>query len=111
MNPRIIKLIAIGYDNKVKEIDYLAWMFGQYIESAVFSSVQASLHGKKSNAKYVEKPFLMQAEINQKAEADRLTEAEKQKQVELLFMRLQVQAHNFKQEQKKKQKEQDGIGA
>ena len=111
MNPRIIKLISKGHENKIKKRDEEAWRMGIYNQSAVSVAVEHCLAGRKAQSKYIEKPFLMQAEINQKAEAEQLTEAEKQKQVELLFMRLQVQAHNFKQEQKKKQKEQDGIGA
>ena len=110
MNPRIIKLISKGHENKIKEIDSLAWLFGRYVHSAVGTAVEHCLAGRKAQSKYIEKPFLMQAEINQKAEAEQLTEAEKQKQVELLFMRLQVQAQNFKQ-QKKKKENQDGIGA
>ena len=111
LNPK--KLKAFYDAEKIKRINFdtQMWFMGQYVKSAVGTAVEHCLAGRKAQSKYVEKPFLMQAEINQKAEAEQLTEAEKQKQVELLFMRLQVQAHNFKQEQKKKQKEQDGIGA
>lgn len=100
-----------AYKLMEKKRDEEAWRMGIYNQSAVSVAVEHCLAGRKAQSKYIEKPLLMQAEINQKAEAEQLTEAEMQKQVELLFMRLEIQAHNFKQEQKKKQKEQDGIGA
>ena len=110
MNPRIIKLISKGHENKIKEIDSLAWLFGRYVHSAVGTAVEHCLAGRKAQSKYIEQPLLMQTELGKKEEAEQITEAEKQKQVELLFMRLQVQAHNFKQEKKKKEN-QGGIGA
>lgn len=110
-SPRVFPSFYKAYKIMEKKRDEEAWRMGIYNQSAVSVAVEHCLAGRKAQSKYIEKPFLMQAEINQKAEAEQLTEAEKQKQVELLFMRLQVQAHNFKQEQKKKQKEQDGIGA
>lgn len=85
-------------------------MFGHYVESAVFSSVQGSLHGKKSNAKYVEKPIMEQAQEKHKSETGVMDEEKKRKQVEMLFMQLQVRAHNFKQEQKSKAM-QDGVAS
>lgn len=80
-------------------------MFGKYVESAVFSSVQNSLHGRKSNAKYAEQPILQQTQ-DKNIESGEMSEEEKKKKVELLFMQLQVQASNFKRE--KKIKEQGG---
>ena len=110
-SPRVFPSFYKAYKIMEKKRDEEAWRMGIYNQSAVSVAVEHCFAGRKAQSKYIEKPLLMQAEINQNAEVEQLTEAEKQKQVELLFMRLQVQAHNFKQEQKRKQKEQDGIGA
>lgn len=109
--PKVFPSFYKAYKIVEERNDVEAWRMGIYNRSAVGVAVEHCLAGRKAQSKYIEKPFLMQAEINQKAEVEQLTEAEKQKQVEFLFMQLQVNAFNHKQEQKKKQKEQDGIGA
>lgn len=60
MNPHIIKLLIKGYEEKIKEQDYLAWLFNQYTLSAVTVAVEHNLAGKKAKSKYIEKPFLQE---------------------------------------------------
>ena len=58
MNPRIIKLLIKGHEEKIKEQDYLAWLFNQYTLSAVSVAVEHCLAGKKAKSQYIKEPFL-----------------------------------------------------
>lgn len=58
MNPRIIKLLMKGHQEKLKERDYMAWLSWQYGLSAVSVAVERNLAGRKARSKYVEKPFM-----------------------------------------------------
>lgn len=58
MNPHIIKCLMKGHNEKIKEQDYLSWIFGQYTLSAVSVAVEHILNGKKAKSKYFEKPLL-----------------------------------------------------
>lgn len=62
MNPRIIKLLDKGHEEKIKEQDYIAWLFNQYTLSAVSVAVEHCLAGEKAKSKYIEKPFLQDIE-------------------------------------------------
>lgn len=96
MNPHIIKLLAKGHEEKIKEQDYINWLNNQYTLSAVSVAVEHCLAGRKARSKYIEKPIL--AEIEQKKEQisnTSLTEKEKKKQTEKLFMQLRIMGANF----------------
>lgn len=67
MNPHIINLLIKGHQEKIKEQDYLAWVFNQYTLSAVWTAVEHNLFGEKAKSKYIEKPFL-QSVLEEKAE-------------------------------------------
>jgi hypothetical protein len=67
MNPHIINLLIKGHQEKIKEKDYLAWVSGQYVLSAVSVAVEHNLAGRKAKSKYIEKPFL-QSVLEEKAE-------------------------------------------
>ena len=71
MNPRIIKAISKGHKEKIKQQDYLAWLFNQYTLSAVSVAIEHCLAGKKAKLKYIEEPVLSKAFEN-----DGLTEEE-----------------------------------
>lgn len=62
MNPHIINLIVKGRKEKIKQQDYLAWLFNQYTLSAVSVAVEHNFAGKKAKQKYVEKPFMISME-------------------------------------------------
>lgn len=66
MNPHIIKLLAKGHEEKIKEQDYLAWLFNQYTLSAVSVAVEHNLAGHKAKSEYVEIPFLQ--DVSEKTE-------------------------------------------
>lgn len=61
MNPHIINLLIKGHREKIEEQDYLAWYFGQYTLSAVWTAVEHNLFGEKAKSKYIEKPLLQSA--------------------------------------------------
>lgn len=58
LNPRIIRCIADGYSEKMKEKDYLNWVSNQYTLSALSVALDRVLSGKKSKEKYIEEPIL-----------------------------------------------------
>lgn len=43
-----------------KRTDYHMWLMGQYVMSAVSTAVSGVLAGRKSKAKYIEKPILQE---------------------------------------------------
>lgn len=71
MNPHIIKLLMKGHIEKIKEQDYLAWLFNQYTLSAASVAIEHNLAGKKAKSKYIEEPLLSKI-----IENDGLTEEE-----------------------------------
>lgn len=91
MNPHIINLLIKGYREKIKEQDYLAWLFGQYTLSAVMVAVEHNLAGRKARSKYIEKPLLQEIEKKNVP----MTEDEIQKQRELFISRMQAMKTNF----------------
>lgn len=98
MNPHIIKLLIKGHEKRIKEQDYLAWLFNQYTLSAVSVAVEHCLAGRKAKSKYIEKPFLQGIEEKQKEiekNSKLLTEKEKKRQTEKLFMQLRIMGANF----------------
>lgn len=99
MNPHIIKLLMKGHQEKLKEQDYLAWMFNQYTLSAVFVSVEHNLFGKKATSEYIKKPLLSDMEIAEKEEIteEKRIEMENQK----LAMTLRIMQANFEINKKK----------
>lgn len=58
MNPHIIKLLLKGHEEKIKEQDYLAWLFNQYTLSAVSVAVEHCLAGRKAKSQYIKEPIL-----------------------------------------------------
>ena len=95
MNPHIIKLLLKGHEEKIKEQDYLAWLFNQYTMSAVSVAVEHCLTGKKAKTQYIKEPILQ--EITEKqTENNPMTEEDKKKQTEKLFMQLRIMGANFK---------------
>lgn len=96
MNPRIIKLLIKGHQEKIKEQDYLAWLFNQYTLSAVSVAVEHCLAGQKARSKYIEKPIMQEIEEKQEQKSNKpLSEEEKKKQTERLFTSLRIMEANF----------------
>lgn len=48
-----------------KRTDHMMWQMGAYVTNAVSVAVSNALNGKKSKAKYLEKPFTQMAEEEQ----------------------------------------------
>ena len=106
--PRVFPSFYKAHKLIEKRRDEELWRMGLYNNSAVSVAVEHCLAGRKAHSKYVEKPFLQQADEKKQVETGNMSEAEKQKQVELLFMKLQVMGSNFNRQ--KKQEEQ-GVAA
>lgn len=104
MNPHIIKLLAKGHEEKIKEQDYLAWISNQYTLSAVSVAVEHCLAGRKAKSKYIEEPILHNIGDSTK-ESVPMTEGEKKQQTEQLFMKLRIMGANFNMNHK------DGTGS
>lgn len=62
MNPRIIKLLLKGHEEKIKEQDYMAWLSNQYTLSAVSVAVEHCLFGRKAKSEYIKEPILPKIE-------------------------------------------------
>lgn len=105
MNPRIIKLIEKGYQDKIKEIDSLSWLLGAYINNAVCVAIDHSFNGKKATSKYLEKPF-MQEEKNKKEVEKTMTKSQLEKNAENVFLQLGIMGANFN-----RQKKQESMGS
>ena len=71
------------------------WQAGIYTTSATFTAVANALMGKKSKAKYYEKPLLEQAEEKKREEDGILSEEEKKKRRNALLTSLQLMQANF----------------
>lgn len=91
MNPRIIKLIAKGHKEKIKEKDYLAWLFNQYTLSAVSVAVEHCLAGKKAKSQYIKQPILQEIRMKEKIPEEKRIEMENHK----LAMSLRIMQANF----------------
>ena len=77
------------------------WYMGQYIMSALDSTVCNSFLWKGKNgtpSKYLEKPFMSNVEDRKKDIP--LTEEEKRKKTEELFMQLKIMGANHKKKNK-----------
>lgn len=105
MNPHIIKLVAKGHEEKIKEQDAQLYTMGMYVLSAVSVAVEHCLSGKKAKSQYVEKPFLSEMQEKQKEEIS------EEKRIEMenykLAMTLQIMQANF--EINKEKRNQGGI--
>ena len=56
MNPRKLEYVRDGYKQKIKQIDALNWMNGQYTMSAVAVAIEANF-AKNPKGKYMKKVY------------------------------------------------------
>lgn len=98
LNPKKIDSFYKAYKVKMKQRDKEIWMAcGNYFLSAVITAVDKCLNGKKSSAKYIEKPLLR----DKLSEETELSEEELKKQRELFVAKLLVMKTNFELKNKK----------
>lgn len=95
LNPTKLKPFYEAYKIKKKMRDEEVWLFwGTYGYSAfetVMAHFGAGLAGKKSKAKYIDKPIMQKMEENNVE----LTEEQKKEKTEQLFMQLRLMEANF----------------
>lgn len=81
MNPRIISCLAHGYQEKLKQQDYMNWLSNQYTFSAVETAIEHMINGKRAKSEYIKEPLLMKfLEESQLTEEERL-EIEMRKEI------------------------------
>ena len=61
LNPRKIEYIRDGYKQKIKQIDALNWLNGQYTMSAVAIAIEKNF-AKNPSGKYIKQPFIQEME-------------------------------------------------
>lgn len=91
MNPHIINLMIKGHKEKLKQIDFMNWISGQYMLSAVLVAVEKNLAGRKARAKYIKEPIMKQMEEQQEPRSEK----DIQKKRELFVARLQAMKTNW----------------
>lgn len=80
-----------GFREKIKQQDYINWINGLYVKSAVTVAVEQCLTGKKARAKYIEHPVLQNLEEKNKP----ISEEDLQRQRELFVAKLEIMKTNF----------------
>lgn len=90
MNPRIIKAVSNGYNEKLKRQDYMLWLNNQYTLSAVYTALEHSLNGKKAKSEYFKRPI-----TEEFYKREQLNEDDLQKQRELFVAKLETMKANF----------------
>lgn len=73
MNPHKINVISKGYEEEVREKDFLLWLQGKYVLEALnvaLSHFSAGLSGKKSQAQYMKEPILSQSNSKELTDAE-----------------------------------------
>ena len=101
LTPKKLSYFIEGHNLKRKMRDEEMWILGQYIMSALDSTVCNSSiwrgkHGKP--AKYIEKPIMQMDNFKNHV----LTEDEKQKQLDKFVMSLKLMESNYKAEHENK---------
>lgn len=58
MNPHIINCLQKGYEQKIRQEDYLQYLWwGSYGKTAVSVAIEHCFGGKKAKSKFIEKPI------------------------------------------------------
>ena len=97
--PNDLKPYMDAYKLKQEILDENMWRSNMYTLNAVYVAISMAFSGKKSKAKYMEKPILQEEKEKKKEEA--LTEEEAKKQRENILNMLQIMQVNFNNTHKK----------
>jgi len=76
--PHRLQTYIKAYKERANELDAIMWNMGVYVQRAVMVGVDSVLNGRKSRAKYFEKPIHMMREDSKYYDASQLSESEKQ---------------------------------
>lgn len=83
----------MGYNEKLKKQDYMAWLSNQYTMSAISVAVEHCLVGRKAKSKYIEKPLLSNKNVQSNKE---LTQEEKELKIAEFVSKMEQMEKNFK---------------
>lgn len=88
MNPHIIKCLQKGYEEKIRQEDYLQHLWwGNYGKQAVYVAVEHCLAGRKAKSKYLENPILFDGKLKEngyKESQEEVAVFEMKQRIELL---------------------------
>lgn len=80
MNPHIINCIRKGYEEKIKQDDYLQYLWwGNYGKQAIYVAVEHCLAGKKAKSNFIKKPIFAKLSENERLTEEQIYEKEIQK--------------------------------
>ena len=79
------------YDLEERKKDEQAWLQGRYVYDATLVAIDNAFGGRKSKARYVEKPFTRLAKEN----SGEMSHEEKMRKVKQLFMKLDIMKSNY----------------
>ena len=104
-----LKIYDIAHERKLKEIDQMNYLNGQYMFAAVSAAVGNLFRGKTKKAisyhDAVEQPLLMHMEEEKKEESGELSVDEKKRRTEALFHKLDIMAANWRLSKQAKERE------
>lgn len=103
MTPRILRAVADGYAKHIEQQDYMNWLNGHYMMSAVAVAIERNLAGKKSKSEYIKEPLLSQVKNEKNPDEEKL-----QKQRELFVEKLKTMQANYELSHPKKKKTEGG---
>lgn len=100
MTPTRLKPYMKAFDIKKDLQDEQMWYMGAYVYNATVTAIDNVLNGRKSRAKYIEKPLRQQT---QKGDYSGLSEEEKIAKTKLLFHQLEAARINYNLNKKDKE--------
>lgn len=101
--PNDLEPFVEAYKLKQKEHDEMSWKENIYTMSAVSVAISKAISGKKSKAKYPNKPFSFE-EREYDTKEEYISQSEIERGRKNLLMSLQVMKINFDKNHKKKEK-------
>lgn len=66
--PKELEPYRIADEMRQERLDYNMWLMGHYVASSVQTAVSSVLAGKKSKAKYIDKPLMQLAKEERKVD-------------------------------------------
>lgn len=76
-----------GYEQRIKQQDYLQWLYGHYTLSAVATAVEHCLAGNKAQSEYLKEPI---TQLETQPSEDKL-----QQQRDMFVAQLEILKTNF----------------
>ena len=98
MNPYLLEAYRKADELRIKQADSDRWSQGLYFDNAVVAGVDNALNGRKSSAKYIDKPMYSEIDFSEKEKKKRRKQAQENLLNSLILM--QTNFNRKKQENK-----------